>query len=60
MMEFVIRVPSLEGVTQPEMAAYIREAVQCWGGQRQPEDPLFDGCRTATVVTIAQWLRRHP
>lgn len=48
--EFVVSVPLVPGLTQNQLAAYIREAVQCWCGQYRPPgaysaddpgDPLF-------------------
>lgn len=30
-----------KGVTVAELKAYIKDAVENWGGQKHPEDPLF-------------------
>lgn len=31
----------LDEVTAAEVREYVREAVEVWGGQRHPDDPLF-------------------
>lgn len=45
------RIPNIEtyevklhrpnGVTVKELVEYIKEALDMWGGQRHPDDPLF-------------------
>lgn len=40
--------------TKTDVADYVRDAVQCWGGQRHPDDELFDLCRDATVRIIKE------
>ena len=36
----------VKGVSKPELRNYIKEAIECWGGQLHPADPLFNlrGC----------------
>lgn len=48
-ISFIVTVPAPEVYSKTDVRDFIREAVQCWGGQRHPEDELFDLCRDATV-----------
>lgn len=32
-----------------EIAEYVFDALEAWGGQKRPEDPLFGGMRIITV-----------
>ena len=41
--KYIVIVDQPEDVTWREMAAYIEEAVEVWGGQKYPDDPLFTG-----------------
>ena len=38
---YTIELDRPPGVTVGELTAYIKEAVEVWGGQRRPDDPLF-------------------
>jgi len=38
---YVVIVERPKGVTSIEMAAYIRDAINAWGGGYPPDDPLF-------------------
>lgn len=38
---YTIELDRPDGVSVAELAAYIKEAVEDWGGQRPDSDPLF-------------------
>jgi len=38
---YTVELDRPEGVTVAELTAYIREAIELWGGQKRPDDPLF-------------------
>jgi hypothetical protein len=46
-----VEVPSSVGMQ--ELHAYVHEAVQIWGGQRHPNDHLFDMHKPVSVRTVA-------
>ena len=33
------------GVTMPQLRDFVQDAVTTWGGQRHPDDPLFDSMK---------------
>lgn len=38
---YTVELDRPEGVTVKELVAYIKDAVETWGGQRSNDDPLF-------------------
>jgi len=38
---YTIELDRPDGVSKKELVAYIKEAVEIWGGQKRPDDPLF-------------------
>lgn len=38
---YIIELDRPPGVSVKALVAYIRDAVEDWGGQRDPDDPLF-------------------
>lgn len=38
---YTIELNRPEGVTVAELVAYMKEAIEMWGGQRRTDDPLF-------------------
>lgn len=50
--KYVVTVTRPAGVSITEMRNYIREAVDMWGGQFHPDDPMFYGQAPVTVVRV--------
>lgn len=50
--KFILEVSTSSGVTDGELMAFILEAISTWGGQRHPDDPLFNSCQKATITKI--------
>lgn len=42
-----------EGAPLYYVKDYIRNALKAWGGQRHPDDPLFDGLKV-TITAIKE------
>jgi len=42
-MKITIEFNQPEWTTKKEVFEYIKESLGIWGGQKRPEDPLFDG-----------------
>jgi hypothetical protein len=56
---FVVTVKNLRGVvSNKELKNYIQDAVEYWGGQFHPDDPLFDLYGKVRVVQLRQ--RKEP
>lgn len=57
---YLVSVVRPEGVTKAEMAEYIKDAVETWGGGYSPDDPLFNvgdyhvAVRSTKFHTIAE------
>lgn len=49
--KFIVTVEIPEGMTQAEMASYIKEAVRCWAGSKDPDSAIFDLNRKSVKVT---------
>jgi hypothetical protein len=45
-----VRLGNRPDVSDEELAAYVADAVQTWGGQRRPMDPLFYTTPVTSVV----------
>lgn len=41
-----------DAVTLSELRKYIKDALETWGGQRHPNDPLFDSLSNVRIVTF--------
>lgn len=52
--KYIVTVTRPEGVSITEMRDYIREAVDMWGGQLHPDDPMFYGQAPVTVVRLKE------
>jgi hypothetical protein len=39
---FVVTVKVSDEATRTEVRDFVREAVECWGGQLHPDDPFFN------------------
>lgn len=48
--EFVVSLVVPEGVTIPEMAEYVRAAVACWAGSKDPDSAIYDLDKAAVRV----------
>jgi hypothetical protein len=48
-----------EELGQRELMTYIREAVETWGGQLDPEDPRFGLRGHVRVRPLPQWDAQH-
>lgn len=61
---YTIELARPDGVSVDEMVSYIKEAVETWGGQRRPEDPLFSpwavGKRRKHDLPAIRVKRRYP
>ncbi len=49
-VDLVLRHP----VNMRELKAHVKDAVQSWGGQLHPSDPLFDGIQIAKVKIVKE------
>ena len=45
-----VRCEGLPDVTSTEIAAFVADALSTWGGQRHPEDPLFNSLDVRSVT----------
>lgn len=43
MPSFLIDIPDLNGMTQPQTKAYIEEALRAWASGGYPDHPFFGG-----------------
>lgn len=45
MPQIIINYEMPEGATRDDIAEFVLDALQTWGGQRHPDDPLFGSLR---------------
>src|SRR5687768_7752390 len=50
--EFTVSVEIPKGCSVGHVADYIRQAVRCWCGSKDPEDPIFDLNRKSIRVRL--------
>jgi len=48
-LTITIKCEALNYADNSEIAEFISDALECWGGQRSPEDPLFSSLSVNSV-----------
>ena len=51
-VEFTVKLKLDEMPPKSYLKEYVREAIDAWGGQRHPEDWMFDNVQKVTVGKI--------
>ena len=49
-----VRITLRNPVPRGDLRQYVKEAVECWGGQFHPDDPLFNGVELVTTRIIRE------
>lgn len=50
--EIMLRCHADIGVSPTSASGYVRDELRAAGGQRRPEDPLFNGLRVITIKAV--------
>lgn len=58
-ISFIATVPRIEGVNPELWMSYIKSAIQGWGGQFEPNSPLFSGNWDTDQVAVKPYGQRH-
>ncbi len=48
-----------DGATDEEVAAYVAEAIEYWGGQFHPQNPLFSGVAARSITIRGEKYQSH-
>jgi hypothetical protein len=44
----------IKDIGRRKLREHIEGAVECWGGQLHPDDPLFDGIQSVTTSGVTE------